>query len=100
MTPAYPGRGRSAGSLNKKTLLKLKEQKEHDRQLRERLADEQEIDQLIVEGITLNMSFMSAKEMSDLDLSKKLRSNGIITTAGAPFEVSARAELDALAATG
>lgn len=46
------------------------------------------------------MKFMSAKELSDLELSKKLRRDGIITTAGAPFEASARAKLDILASVG
>ncbi|KAI1001546.1 hypothetical protein K3495_g6656 [Podosphaera aphanis] len=46
------------------------------------------------------MAFVSAKEKSDLELSKKLRRDGVISTAGMPFDASTRAELDALAAAG
>ncbi|RKF83038.1 hypothetical protein GcM1_164016 [Golovinomyces cichoracearum] len=46
------------------------------------------------------MAFMSAKKISDHELSKKLHRDGITTVASAPFEASARAKLGALSTAG
>jgi hypothetical protein len=45
-------------------------------------------------------AFITAKEEADLQLSKQLRAEGKITTAGAPFEESTRKEIDSLIARG
>ena len=48
----------------------------------------------------LTMAFMTSKEKSDQDLSKQLRSEGRITTPGAPFEASGKQEIEGLMARG
>ena len=48
----------------------------------------------------VNIAFLLAKEKSDIDLSIKLRSEGIITTDRAPFNASTKQEIDSLIARG
>ena len=50
----------------------------------------------ILDETELTMVFMTAKEKSDYELALKLRREGRITTAGAPFEASGKQELDGL----
>jgi hypothetical protein len=51
-----------------------------------------------VEGTTIDMAFMTAKEEADWQLCLQLRQEGRITTPGRPFELSDRTEIDALQA--
>lgn len=44
--------------------------------------------------------FLTAKEKSDLELSRKLRRSGVITDPGLPFEASDKKEIDSLLARG
>jgi hypothetical protein len=46
------------------------------------------------------MTFMSRKEQADMELSTKLRAEGIMTTPGKPFEKSQQQEIDGLIAKG
>lgn len=45
-------------------------------------------------------SFLSRKELNDTNLSKELRRQGIINTAGAPFELSQKQEIEGLISKG
>jgi hypothetical protein len=53
----------------------------------------------IVNQTALTMAFLTHKEQGDLDLSLKLRREGVITTPGHPFEASMKAEVDGLQAS-
>jgi hypothetical protein len=46
------------------------------------------------------MTFMTRKEQADMELSLKLRKDGVITTPGGPFEKSQQQEIDGLVARG
>ncbi|OXV06955.1 hypothetical protein Egran_05279, partial [Elaphomyces granulatus] len=46
------------------------------------------------------MTFMARKEQADMELSLKLRKDGVITTPGGPFEKSQQQEIDGLVARG
>jgi hypothetical protein len=48
----------------------------------------------------IDSQFLTQKESNDLELSLKLRAEGIITTPGTPFEESDRTEMEALIANG
>ena len=50
----------------------------------------------VIDGNT----FLTHKEQGDLELSKKLRQEGVITTPGEPFEESTKAEIESLMAAG
>ncbi|KID81309.1 Ribonuclease H-like protein [Metarhizium guizhouense ARSEF 977] len=54
--------------------------------------------QAIVEGKTIDMAFITAKEEADWQLCLQLRQEGRITTPGRPFELSDQTEIDALQA--
>jgi hypothetical protein len=45
-------------------------------------------------------TFLTQKELGDLELARQLRKDGIITTPGLPFEESDRTEMEALIANG
>ena len=48
---------------------------------------------------TIHMTFLSHKEQGDMELSLRLRKEGVIKTAGAPFEAAIKAEIDGLMAS-
>ncbi|XMA09892.1 hypothetical protein WAI453_002683 [Rhynchosporium graminicola] len=48
----------------------------------------------------VNMAFLSRLEKADLELSKKLRQEGVITTPGEPFQASDQQEIEGLLAQG
>ena len=52
----------------------------------------------IREETEILMAFMTWKEQDDMELSTKLRKEGIITTPGNPFEESQQQEIDGLIA--
>src|ERR1700709_1251714 len=54
----------------------------------------------IIEELETPMAFMTNKEQADMELSIKLRKDGIITTPGAPFEASWNQEINGLIAKG
>ena len=49
---------------------------------------------------SLSISFITEREKADLELAKQLRKEGRITTPGAPFEASAKQEIEGLIARG
>jgi hypothetical protein len=53
----------------------------------------------VVDDLPVDMVFLTHKEQGDWDLAVKLRREGTITTPGAPFVASMKAELDALRAS-
>ncbi len=54
----------------------------------------------IIKELETSMAFMTSKEQADMELSLKLRKEGIITTLGAPFEASWNQEINGLIAKG
>ncbi|KAK2005367.1 hypothetical protein LZ32DRAFT_642395 [Colletotrichum eremochloae] len=62
--------------------------------------DSRDDDILLQETDVPHVIFLSAKEISDLELAKQLRARGVIRTPGKPFEVSAKEEIDGLIERG
>jgi hypothetical protein len=58
------------------------------------------IDTAMMTGTVMTTAYLSAKEQADHELSLRLRKEGKITAAGAPFELSDKEEVDALIARG
>jgi len=53
-----------------------------------------------IEEDNISMTFMTRKEQADIELSLKLRKDGVITTLGDPFKMSQQQEIDGLVARG
>jgi hypothetical protein len=58
------------------------------------------IDTAMMTGTVMTTAYLSAKEQADHELSLRLRKEGKITAAGAPFELSDKEEVDALIGRG
>ncbi|KAI9035080.1 uncharacterized protein KD926_004645 [Aspergillus affinis] len=91
------GRGRSPGSKNKP-----KPQVTIRRNNRRKAANYQDIEDQFInaiqEGQDISMALITSKERADMELSIKLRNEGIITTPGSPFEQSQSKEIEGLIA--
>jgi len=59
-----------------------------------------DIDTAIMTSTTMSTAYLSTKEQTDFELSLRLRKEGKITTAGEPFEMSDKKEVDALIGAG
>ena len=57
-------------------------------------------DEQLISGLDISEVFTTAKEASDLKEALRLRAEGRITTPGAPFEQSAKTEIESLIAAG
>ena len=93
------GRGRPPGSKNKP-----KKQATIRRSNRRNAADHQDLEDQFInaiqEGRDVSMALMTSKERADMELSIKLRNEGVITTPGLPFEQSQNKEIEGLIAKG
>ncbi|KAJ5379608.1 hypothetical protein N7509_012727 [Penicillium cosmopolitanum] len=93
------GRGRPPGSKNKP-----KPQVTVRRSTRQNAANPQDLEDqfinTILEEQDVSMALMTNKERADMELSIKLRSEGVITTPGLPFDQSRKEEIDGLIARG
>jgi hypothetical protein len=90
------GPGRPKGSRN---IQRSKEPTRHSTRHLTTDFDEQFV--TAIEGEDeISMAFMTRKEQADMELSTKLRKDGIITTPGKPFEISQQQEIDGLIARG
>ena len=86
--PQRRGRGRPLGSRNKpKPTTNPRQGNRHH--VTEDITDfSDQFVTAIVEELETSMAFMTSKEQADMELSLKLRKEGIITTPRAPFEAS------------
>ncbi|KAF7174588.1 hypothetical protein CNMCM6106_009330 [Aspergillus hiratsukae] len=93
------GRGRPPGSKNKP-----KQQATVRRSNRQKAANHQDLEDQFInaiqEGKEVSMALMTNKERADMELSVKLRNEGVITTPGLPFEQSQNKEIEGLIAKG
>ncbi|THC93999.1 hypothetical protein EYZ11_006508 [Aspergillus tanneri] len=93
------GRGRPPGSKNKP-----KPQATIRRSNRRKAANHQDVEDQFInaiqEGQDVSMALMTSKERADIELSIKLRNEGVITTPGSPFEQSQSKEIEGLIARG
>jgi hypothetical protein len=93
------GRGRPPGSKNKR-----KPQAIVRRSTRRNAANHQDFEDQFINAIqeeqVVSMAFMTNKERADIELSIKLRNEGVITTPGVPFEQSRDEEIEGLMARG
>ena len=93
------GRGRPPGSKNK-----TKTQTIVRRSTRRSPTHYQELEDQFInaiwEGQDVLMALMTNKERADMELSIKLRNEGVITTPGLPFEQSRNDEIEGLIARG
>lgn len=93
------GRGRPPESKNKP-----KPQVTVRRSTRRNAADHQgsedQFINAIQEGQDISMALMTSKERADMELSVKLRNEGVITTPGLPFDQSRNEEIEGLIARG
>jgi hypothetical protein len=90
------GRGRPKGSRN------IRRPENNELRRSERHITAKHNDQFItaMEEDNVSMTFLTRKEQADMELSVKLRKDGVITTPGGPFERSQRQEIDGLIARG
>jgi hypothetical protein len=93
------GRGRPPGSKNKP-----KPQITVRRSTRRNAADYQDLEDQFINAIQeeqdVSMALMTNKERADMELSIKLRNEGVITTPGLPFDQSRNEEIEGLIARG
>lgn len=96
--PVRQGPGRPRGSKNVRVLRNQKTR----RSRRQTRPSTRQLDQFIlaIEENKVSLAFLSRKELSDMELSLKLRKEGVITTLGGPFESSQQQEIDGLIARG
>jgi hypothetical protein len=80
LQPVKKKRGRPVGSRNK--------------------PKDMNIDTAMMTSTMMSVAYLSTKEQTDYELSLRLRKEGKITTAGAPFEMSDKKEVDALIGAG
>ena len=85
--PARKRRGRPPGSKNKPKIANPQQ-------------EEQGVDEAMMASTTLTIAYLTTKEHVDHDLAIQLRKEGKITAAGAPFEQSDEAEIEALIGKG
>jgi hypothetical protein len=90
------GRGRPRGSRN----VQRAENQEVRRSGRHLTTDFDDQFIAAMEEDEISMTFMTHKEQADMELSLKLRKDGVITTPGGPFEKSQQQEIDGLVARG
>jgi hypothetical protein len=93
------GRGRPPGSKNKP-----KPQTTVRRSTRRNPTHHQDLEDQFInaiwEGQDVTMALMTNKERADMELSIKLRNDGVITTPGLPFDQSRNEEIEGLIARG
>ncbi|KAJ6050709.1 uncharacterized protein N7446_010818 [Penicillium canescens] len=93
------GRGRPPGSKNKP-----KPQATVRRSTRRNPAHYQDLEDQFInaiwEGQDVSTALMTSKERADMELSIRLRNEGVITTPGSPFEQSQNKEIEGLIARG
>jgi hypothetical protein len=98
--PKRRGRGRPLGSRNKSRPM-INVRRSNRQHFIEDIEDfDDQFIIAIIEELETSMAFMTNKEQADMELSIKLRKEGIITTPGAPFEASWNQEINGLIAKG
>ncbi|KAJ5544720.1 hypothetical protein N7535_006892 [Penicillium sp. DV-2018c] len=93
------GRGRPPRSRNRPKP-QVAVRRSNRRQATDTEDAEDQFTNAIQEGRDISMTFMTNKERADMELSVKLRNEGVITTPGSPFEQAQNKEIEGLLAKG